>query len=986
MLMQNLFFPVAAAADGTDGLDDVTDTLSAPVQENSGSENPTLSSGDLSYENIDLSLPGTSADSGLGPGMPANPLLAAGTQNTLQQEEHVSNEQQDDRQSDALSNPQQDVQLSNEQNTQQPDAEKTGEGTASESVTPSVTSGPDSAASAPGDDTASINSDVNGQYTTGSNPDKSAPAGMQPEEAGDGQVSGAGQLPDSGDPVVSAPGNGTVSEENNENPTASQSPAGSNLPASATGGAAAAQTGAEILPQGEMPAGNGNLPVSPVTAEGQTGSALPSVPGGQLSENEDGGLLPINENVLVNPASSNLVPTGSGAESISDNETASVPLQAAFTELPMFGVIGTAMPFVLRVTGGIPPYTVHMNGCDSVTDETVTDTFVPVEGGETCLTALVTDSQGTQITAERRIPVSERPNENRSAWENAVRSIPLSGNWMEDLIAVAASQIGYRESESCFVIDESGKRHGYTRYGDYYHIPYTEWCALFAEFCLEFAHVPGNAFPRAHGSSTWVQKLRGSGLFRDRGEIPARGDLIFFSFDDSAEASHVGIISSVSGDILQVIQGNANNAVMNKSYDRHDSHIVGFGDLQSAYRKVHGDAAKEQMPVQIQTGEGKGIILGTNVRVREQANTNSAKLATIPQAGTEVRVLDAVRNESEIWYQVVYEEQTGYIRSDLIRVEYETHPAGEPVRNAVSDNAPSIPAEQGSAAQLPAQVMTGTGSGEMPQADEQSVAGQDSLGQVTDGNSGTASGANSAYPDALPDNGNSEDGPAKATNDPNRRDADLEAKLQAELDKLQQTGMNTLNAPSQPLLSANGETDLPNAQNQLPGSVNSLSDFLKEEEKETGKQGTFVQIPEGGVSLYADKDTAGTVLAVIPSGTSVLLVEQDTDYCQIELNQMQGYVLTAELIPEQNLPAESQEPKKIPLMVRGTHALLTVIGEEGISLLQADPAAFVALSDRAVDAWLISGGSDTEAAEGRLQLAENMSYCRYAVDLDTQTV
>ena len=52
-----------------------------------------------------------------------------------------------------------------------------------------------------------------------------------------------------------------------------------------------------------------------------------------------------------------------------------------------------------------------------------------------------------------------------------------TGDLPSDLIRVAKSQIGYTESERNFIIDRYGDRHGYTRYGAWYGIPYSDWSA-----------------------------------------------------------------------------------------------------------------------------------------------------------------------------------------------------------------------------------------------------------------------------------------------------------------------------------------------------------------------------------------------------------------------------------------------------------------------------------------------------------------------------
>lgn len=55
--------------------------------------------------------------------------------------------------------------------------------------------------------------------------------------------------------------------------------------------------------------------------------------------------------------------------------------------------------------------------------------------------------------------------EDKSDWEATIPT--LSGNWAEDIVSVAESQIGYEESTANFKLADDGEaRKGYTRYGD----------------------------------------------------------------------------------------------------------------------------------------------------------------------------------------------------------------------------------------------------------------------------------------------------------------------------------------------------------------------------------------------------------------------------------------------------------------------------------------------------------------------------------------
>lgn len=74
--------------------------------------------------------------------------------------------------------------------------------------------------------------------------------------------------------------------------------------------------------------------------------------------------------------------------------------------------------------------------------------------------------------------------ESKVDWESTLTGVPFSDDFASDLVAVARIQIGYRESESNFKLNEQGGRNGYTRYGQWYGNPYGDWSGMFVS-CRE---------------------------------------------------------------------------------------------------------------------------------------------------------------------------------------------------------------------------------------------------------------------------------------------------------------------------------------------------------------------------------------------------------------------------------------------------------------------------------------------------------------------
>ncbi len=189
--------------------------------------------------------------------------------------------------------------------------------------------------------------------------------------------------------------------------------------------------------------------------------------------------------------------------------------------------------------------------------------------------------------------------ENDAIWRYSVSSAMITGRWAEDLVAVAKTQVGYRESSSNYVVRD-GVVHGYTRYGDWIDnsesVVYGPWCASFVAFCMYYAGIRG--VPFSANCATWIKKLLDTGedLYYEYGEIePRAGDLVFFysgkEEDRLAHKSfHMGIVVETSDTGFITIEGNIGAVGYREySYDKPEM-ILGFCRLPENpnYRTIAG--------------------------------------------------------------------------------------------------------------------------------------------------------------------------------------------------------------------------------------------------------------------------------------------------------------------------------------------------------------------------------------------------------------
>jgi len=174
-------------------------------------------------------------------------------------------------------------------------------------------------------------------------------------------------------------------------------------------------------------------------------------------------------------------------------------------------------------------------------------------------------------------------------WEQTLPQ-ELTGNWAEDLLSVAASQLGYKESTENYIVTDDNKTKGYTRYGDWYGDAYGHWCAMYVSFCLHYAGVDSQLMPQDSNCQNWIQTLSKEeyDLYRESAEYePVPGDLIFFNWDADAASDHVGIVTELLREEtdaakkqIKTIEGNAgDDEVIYRSYDMDDERIMGYGIL-----------------------------------------------------------------------------------------------------------------------------------------------------------------------------------------------------------------------------------------------------------------------------------------------------------------------------------------------------------------------------------------------------------------------
>ena len=194
--------------------------------------------------------------------------------------------------------------------------------------------------------------------------------------------------------------------------------------------------------------------------------------------------------------------------------------------------------------------------------------------------------------------------ETTAAWEKTFADTGMTGEWPVDVLAIAQTQLGYKESRRNYTVAQDGETLlGYTRYGQWYGEPYGTWDGMFVSFCLHYAGVED--MPLEADSARWVEVLSREeyDLYRPAADhVPTPGELIFLDTDNDDLADRVGLVAEWIAAAQQTpaqiktIQGDAENEVRYVTLDADDETILGYGLLpeQTFYcglpGHVHGKA------------------------------------------------------------------------------------------------------------------------------------------------------------------------------------------------------------------------------------------------------------------------------------------------------------------------------------------------------------------------------------------------------------
>ena len=193
--------------------------------------------------------------------------------------------------------------------------------------------------------------------------------------------------------------------------------------------------------------------------------------------------------------------------------------------------------------------------------------------------------------------------ETAELWEQTFAGVTLTGNWRQDTLAIAETQLGYTESTKNYVVAEDGKTvKGYTRYGAWCGEPYGDWNVMFLTFCLHYAGVEGVDRDCGGWVTSWADAFEPA-----QSHTPAVGDLVLFDRDGDGTADRAGLVAQITDSGFAAMEGDAEDAVRLLTYGADDPGILGYINLPEGPKEFTLTAQTENGITVTITGESASL-------------------------------------------------------------------------------------------------------------------------------------------------------------------------------------------------------------------------------------------------------------------------------------------------------------------------------------------------------------------------------------------
>ena len=267
--------------------------------------------------------------------------------------------------------------------------------------------------------------------------------------------------------------------------------------------------------------------------------------------------------------------------------------------------------------------------------------------------------------------------------------------YAEDVIKIALAEVGYKEGANNW--NKYAKELDSIKYFNYPK-QNVAWCSTFVSWCVYKASNNNktatlNALYEPKSGNCACGCKESSNYFKAKKQFfssPKVGDKIFFLV--SGSIGHTGLVYKVDSSKVYTIEGNKSNCVKKCSYALTNKTIAGYGrpkyDTKTETKPVETVNNKTEPVTPVETGVKYEVKTNTGdtLRIRQNANTSSKQLGTIPNKKSFTSDL-VVKGQNiggcDLWVKATYNGVTGYVSGKyLTPTPIITELKAEPVQGA----------------------------------------------------------------------------------------------------------------------------------------------------------------------------------------------------------------------------------------------------------------------------------------------------------------
>ena len=263
------------------------------------------------------------------------------------------------------------------------------------------------------------------------------------------------------------------------------------------------------------------------------------------------------------------------------------------------------------------------------------------------------------------------------------------------VISIAVSWYGKKEADGSHrsIID---LYNGHTPLARGYKVRYTDaWCATYGS-AVAIAAGNTDIIPTECGCGQMIAAFRAMNRWVENDAyIPSPGDYIFYDWDDTGAGDctgwpeHVGIVVSVFGDVIKVIEGNKDDAVGYREIKVNGRYIRGYGVPDYGAKVVSKTPENVTKPPQnvitspenvsepaktgalCMTPQWVGVVTADTLNVRAWAGEEYPNIKSWPKLaeGNMVEVCDSIKAaDGSTWYYIRIDGRIyGFSHSDYIK-------------------------------------------------------------------------------------------------------------------------------------------------------------------------------------------------------------------------------------------------------------------------------------------------------------------------------